>query len=50
MNIPQTQLTPLMQASRVGNVEIARLLLDNGADPNLTNDVNTFPFNNLYLS
>ena len=30
-----------MQASRDGNVEIACLLLDAGANPNLANDVST---------
>ena len=28
-----------MEASRLGNVEIALLLLENGADPNLQNNV-----------
>jgi hypothetical protein len=31
------QFTPLMEASRIGNTEIAQLLIDKGADPNLTN-------------
>ena len=35
----QTDSTPFMEASRGGNFEIARLLLDNGANPNLANSV-----------
>lgn len=35
----QIDFTPLMEASRLGNVEIAQLLLENGADPNLQNTV-----------
>ncbi|CAI8034965.1 Ankyrin homolog [Geodia barretti] len=32
------EFSPLMQASKVGTVEIARLLLNAGANPNLAND------------
>ncbi|CAI8053948.1 Kinase D-interacting substrate of 220 kDa [Geodia barretti] len=39
----QTDSTPLMEASRGGNFEIARLLLDNGANPNLANSENWTP-------
>ena len=35
----QIEFTPLMEASRLGNVEIAQLLLEKGAHPNLTNNV-----------
>ena len=35
----QIQFTPLMEASRIGNVEITHFLLDNGADPNKINNV-----------
>ena len=31
--------TPLMEASRTGDVEMAKMLLDSGANPNLTNSV-----------
>lgn len=37
----QIQFTPLMEASRIGNVEIANFLLDSGADPNITNNVSS---------
>ncbi|CAI8053946.1 Kinase D-interacting substrate of 220 kDa [Geodia barretti] len=40
---PMTDSTPLMEASRGGNFEIARLLLDNGANPNLANSENWTP-------
>ena len=42
----QTELlkeTPLHKAARQNNDEAARILLDNGADANLTNDVNETP-------
>jgi ankyrin repeat protein len=35
---PMIQFTPLMEASRMGYVEITRLLLDNGADSNKINN------------
>ena len=36
----QTHSTPLMEASRIGNVEIAQLLLNKGkAQPDLPNEV-----------
>lgn len=35
----QVDFSPLMEASRDGNVEMARILLDAGADPNLANNV-----------
>ena len=35
----QIDFSPLMEASKNGNVEIAELLLDNVADPNLINTV-----------
>ena len=34
----KTQSTPLMEASRLGNAEMARLLLDNGAEPDKANE------------
>ena len=37
----QIQFTPLMEASRMGYVEITRLLLDNGADSNKINNVSS---------
>ena len=38
----QIEFSPLMQASKVGSVEIARLLLAAGANPNLANDVRVY--------
>ena len=35
----QIDFSPLMEASRLGNVEIALLLLENGVNPNLQNTV-----------
>jgi ankyrin repeat protein len=40
---PMTDSTPLMEASRGGNFEIACLLLDNGANPILANSENWTP-------
>lgn len=34
----------LMEASRIGNVESARKLLDRGANPNLTNSVSKYTY------
>ena len=37
--LPQIQFTPLMEASKLGNVEIAQLLPERGADPDFANNV-----------
>ena len=39
----QTESTPLMEASRKGEVEMAKLLLEKGANPNQENNVNHLP-------
>lgn len=36
---PEIMTNPLIEATKIGNIEIAKLLLDNGADPEIVSQI-----------